>query len=133
MLRSPIRAAGDAPGMPGRTRGVQRGSSVRGIVATVAAATSLALMACAPQEVQVNCPRPESVEQVLKSATVLAAFKDKRGPGFYLVNISPDSFWACAGIGEGDLITAFDSQTVSEGPAILELAARSARCRPCRL
>jgi S1-C subfamily serine protease len=95
---------------------------MRHIISIIAIACLLTAAACAPEEMtEVSCPRPANAEQVLKSAQLFLSSADADPTGVYLINITPDSFWACAGFQEGDLLTQFNSRPVSEGPDILEL------------
>jgi hypothetical protein len=123
ILPALIRVNGALPSRAGPALiGRARGHTVRRIISIIAIAPLLTATACAPEEkTEVSCPRPENSEQILRSAQILLSGADKNRRGIYLIKIAPDSFWACAGIQEGDMITQFNSRPVSEAPEILEL------------
>ena len=77
--------------------------------------------ACAPEKAEVSCPRPDDVEQLLTSSQISSMPTGEGDTGIYFFKIPPDSFWACAGIQEGDLITAFRGTSVPV-PAVVGTA-----------
>ena len=76
--------------------------------------------ACAPEKTEVSCPRPDDAGQILKGAMVFSPPGGKGDSGIYLIKVAPDSFWACAGIQEGSLITEFNSRPVWEDAEMRE-------------
>ena len=103
------------------------------LIPIIAIATLLTAMACAPEMTEVNCPRPGNPEQLLTSAQLSFLPTDAGGTGIFFFKVPPDSFWACAGIQKGDLITEFNSRPMPEGPELLELLERINQDAPLEL
>lgn len=94
---------------------------MRQLISIIAIAILLTATSCAPEKTEVSCPRPDAPEQLLTSAEVSFPRTHAGERVFHFSTVSPDSFWACAGIQEGDLITGVNSRPVPEGSELLEL------------
>jgi len=107
---------------------------VRQFISIITIAILLTATDCAPEEkTEVSCPRPGGWEQLLNSAQVSFLPTDGGDTGIFFFKIPPDSFWACVGIQEGDLITEFNSRPLPEGPEFLEPLERITQGAPVEL
>jgi S1-C subfamily serine protease len=106
---------------------------VRQFTSIIAIAILLTATVCAPEKTEVSCSRPDGPEQLLNSARISFLPTDEGGTGIFFFNVPPDSFWACAGIEEGDLITEFNSRPVPKGPELLEMLELITRGDPFEL
>jgi S1-C subfamily serine protease len=97
---------------------------VRQLISITTIATLLAATACAPERTEVSCPWPDTPEQPWERSQSHFVPTAEGGAGIYFSKIAPDSFWACAGVEEGDTITEINSLPLPKFPKHIEALKR---------
>ena len=101
--------------------GYVRGYTVKRLI-SISIATLLTATACgAPERIETSCPRADDPAQLLKSANFSLSSTEGGDTGIFFLDVAPDSFWACAGIGANALLTEVNSRPVQNGPELLEV------------
>jgi hypothetical protein len=89
---------------------------VRQFISITTIAILLTATACAPETIEVSCPRLDPSEPPPERAQYSFLPTDKGGTGIFFFKVPTDSFWACAGIEEHDMITEFNSLPLPKFP-----------------
>jgi S1-C subfamily serine protease len=103
--------------------GHPRGYTVRQFIPITTIAILFTATACAPERIEVSCPRPDEIGQIATGVRFYSHRTQGGDSGIYFVKVPPDSFWACAGIEEGDSITEFNSLPLLKQHEFFEMLA----------
>jgi S1-C subfamily serine protease len=93
---------------------------VRQFISITTIAILLTATACAPKRTEVSCAWPDGPEQPSEGSQYYFVSTAEGSTGIHFSKITPDSFWACAGIEEGDTITEINSLPLPKFPKHIE-------------